>query len=54
MAEIIMIVTAVCRNPNCNQNGVAHVYERESEIDFVVYCGPCQNQIEDVTTTPKE
>lgn len=54
MSEIVMLITATCRTSGCSQNGVANVFERESDIDFIVYCGQCQNQIEDISTTQKE
>jgi hypothetical protein len=53
MSEIILVITATCRTVGCEQNGVAHVFEQESGIDFVVHCGQCNNPIEDVSSAPK-
>lgn len=53
MGENILIITATCRTAGCEQNGVAHVFEREQDIEFSLGCGQCNNPIEDVSSAPK-
>jgi hypothetical protein len=53
MGEILLIISATCRTVGCDQNGVSHVFEQETNIDFSVHCGRCQNQIEDIQTEEK-
>lgn len=52
--EVVLLVTATCRTESCPENGKPNVFERESDIEFVVYCGQCQHAIEDITTKEKE
>jgi hypothetical protein len=53
MSETVLIITAICETDGCSQNDVACLYERESEVDFIVSCGQCQNIINHITATPK-
>lgn len=53
MSENILIITATCRTVGCEQNGVAHVFERDLDTELVVHCGQCQNVISDVSETPE-
>ena len=53
MSEIILIITATCRTVGCEQNGVAHVFELESDIEFFTSCGQCNNPIKDVFSASK-
>lgn len=53
MGNVIFIATAICRTAECEVNGIPNVYEQEDGIPFVVHCGQCRNQIEDITLVEK-
>ncbi len=48
MSANILIITATCRTEGCEQNGVPHVFERESDVDANTTCGQCQVIITDL------
>lgn len=46
-----VIIAAICATESCEYKDVVNVFEREAEIDGVIFCGACQNEIIDITIT---
>ena len=54
MSANVMIITSVCRTDGCSAAGFQNVFEQESDVDFVVSCGQCQNIVTDISMVEKE
>jgi hypothetical protein len=50
---MVIIITAVCSTESCQFFGAPNTFEHEEELDFLVHCGGCKNEISDITVTEK-